>query len=121
MDRNQAEEISRAADEFAAAVREYSRAAEHLAESQGGLERIAQAFYLLYFPRLGEEGDPRRPLLFSYVGAGGLDEEDAAKLAWDVVHDSRVPGEEVDKITRWPAPSPEEVRGRREARKRQES
>lgn len=97
--------MARAAREITEAVRELTRAVDRLAELQR----------------------PKGSTLTELLGSGGLQEEEAARLAQEAVHEVRIEiahereaaGEE-----RLPSPSPEEIREwerRREERRQRES
>jgi hypothetical protein len=58
-----------------------------------------------------ERGVSRRPKILDYIGAGGMDEEQARHHAYEVVRRAR---EEGSRMPEGPAPSPDEVRERRE-------
>jgi hypothetical protein len=83
VDRNQAEEISRAADRITEAVRELTFALNRFLEHQ---ERYVEAEHnrdrWQYYRRPGE-------LLLGFLGAGELPDEEAGKLAQDTVHRAR--------------------------------
>lgn len=97
MEQQQLEELNRTVSRFEEAVRELTRALDRLAE-----------------PRA-----PRGSTLMSLVGSGGMEEEEAVRLALAAVHRTRaevpIPGPEA------PAPDADEVRERREERRRRES
>lgn len=65
-----------------------------------------------------ERGFEPRPYILDLLGSGGLPEEAADELARRIVR--KVRAERGERITEGPAPSPEEVRARREARRRRE-
>lgn len=68
-------------------------------------------------PRLegGRRGFRRRPTLLGYIGAGGLEEDEAQEKARELVRRAR---EESAHYPEGPAPDPDQVRERREAHHR---
>ncbi len=107
MSRRDAQEMSQAADRITEAVRELTMALNRLMEHQ---EAAAQP------PRWPNRDEYRsHEVLWSYLGAGGLDDREANEIALGLEHRGEQPDplvtEELD-------PSPEEVRERREARRR---
>lgn len=100
----QTEEMSRAAREFTAAARELTAAVDRLS---GLLERP-------------ESGHVPGEALRDAIGSGGLPEEEARELAARLVRRARKEGD-VHREPEAPAPSSEEVRARREARRRREA
>lgn len=66
-----------------------------------------------------EHGFKHRPHLLDLIGARGMPEEEARKLAYRLVKRAREEGG--GHAAEAAAPSPEEVRARREARRRRES
>lgn len=104
MERNQAEEMSRAADRITEAVRDLDATLNRFLVLQERLQRRADA------------DEHRRPgdLVLGLLGSGGLEDERAAKLAVGLKRHGggvgRVVTEEQD-------PSPERVRERRKARR----
>lgn len=99
----QTREMIRAAREFTDAARELTAAVDRLNRT---LERREQG----YVP--GEA-------LSDVIGSGGLPEEEARELATRLVRRARKEGGVREPEV--PAPSPEEVRARREARHRREA
>lgn len=65
-----------------------------------------------------ERGFKRQPRILDLIGSGGMPEEEAEELAREIVR--KVRAESGERITEGPAPSPEEVKARREARRRRE-
>ena len=110
MERNEAEEIRRAADQITEAVRELSSTLNRFVEYQehrGGAED---------FGWWTESGYRRRgELVLGFVGSGGLPEKEAMILALELKRrdegsPARIAAEASD-------PTPEQVRGRRESRR----
>ncbi len=66
-----------------------------------------------------ERGFKPRPYILDLIGSGGLPEEEAEEEARKIVR--KVRAESGERITEGPAPTPEEVKARREARRRRES
>ncbi len=66
-----------------------------------------------------ERGFKQRPHLFDLLGSGGLPEEEAHEFARKLVRRAREEGGRHEPEAA--APSPEEVRAKREARRRRES
>lgn len=66
-----------------------------------------------------ERGFARRPHILDLIGTGGMSEEEADEFACKVVREVRAQGAE--RVLEAPAPSPEEVRAGREARRRREA
>lgn len=97
MDQRQLEELNRTVSRFEEAVRELTRALDRLAE-----------------PRV-----PRGSTLTGLIGSGGMEEEEAVRLALASVHRARaeVPIPEPEES----APDAGEVRERREECRRRES
>ena len=60
-----------------------------------------------------EKGFKKRPKVLDYLGVGGMDEEDARAVAEELVRSAR---SERSRMPEGPAPSPDVVRERREAR-----
>jgi hypothetical protein len=97
MDQRQLEQLNRTVSRFEEAVRELTRALDRLAEPRG----------------------PRGSTLTGLIGSGGMEEEDAVRLALAAVHRARagVPIPEPGAS----APGAGEVRERHEERRRRES
>lgn len=106
MKRNQAEEMIRAADRFAEAARELTLALNRFLEYQGG--------------EYGETHDrgERLPgdLVLGLLGAGGLSDEEAEKLAHEAVHQAR---RELGRTGALPVPGPEEIKAWEQRRRRE--
>lgn len=66
-----------------------------------------------------ERGFKHRPHILDLIGAGGMSEEEARELAHRLVRRAREEGGSHEPEVA--APSPEEVRARREARRRREA
>lgn len=66
-----------------------------------------------------ERGFSHRPHFLDLIGAGGMPEVEARELAYRLVKRAREEGG--GRAPEAAAPSPEEVRARREARRRRES
>jgi hypothetical protein len=64
--------------------------------------------------RSQERGVSRRPKILDYIGAGGYEEPEARKYAEHMVRHARA--EASGRSTEGPAPDPDAVRKRREAR-----
>jgi hypothetical protein len=106
MDRNQAEEMRRAADRFAEAARELSRSVDRLAEHEEAMAQVYR-FWASLGEALHEEGGTLRvrPVVPYRVG---LPEKEAASLAVEAVREVRRDlwrGREPEA----PEPSPEEI------------
>lgn len=97
MEQQQLEELNRTVARFEEAVRELTRAVDRLTRREG----------------------PRDSALMDLLGSGGMEEEEAVKVALAAVHRARAgtPPPEPEA----PAPGAEEVRERREERRRRES
>jgi hypothetical protein len=110
MERNQAEEMIRAADRFAEATRELTKSIDRFLEYQE-----------YEYGRTRGRGE-RLPgdLVLGLLGAGGLSDEEAGKLAHEAVHKAR---RELGRTGTLPTPGPEEIKAweqRREERRRRE-
>lgn len=70
MEQQQLEELNRTVSRFEEAVREFTRAVDRLAEVQGSR-------------------GPRGSTLMGLVGSGGMEEEEAVRLALAAVHRAR--------------------------------
>lgn len=106
MKRNQAEEMIRAADRFAEAARELTLALNRFLEYQGG--------------EYGETHNRGERLPGDWLGAGGLSDEEAGKLAHEAVHQAR---RELGRTGALPVPGSDEINTweqRREERRRRE-
>lgn len=114
--RDQAEEISRAADRFAESAQELTATLNRLLEFQeNAWDRLresgqrSEGLYSLIVP-----DDPKPP-------SSGLPEEEAVRVALMVTHEVREEmGRGIEPEERLPAPPPEEVRKRREERRKRE-
>lgn len=108
-ERNQAEELSRAANRITDAVKDLTAVISDFLEHQQDVEHRWQR--------------PARPNKLQEPYWGGLPEGVAVEMALRVVHEVREEmerGLETDE-ERLPAPSPEEVRKRREERRKREA
>lgn len=129
MERNQAEEMSKAADRFAEAARELSATLNRFLEFQETSWERFQEYqrstvdlepeHPSYVYR-GKAGEQYGRVVLGFLGAGGLSEDEAGVLADDLVHDVR---KQFVMTINLPTPGPEEIRAwerRREERRRLE-
>lgn len=115
MEHNQVEEMNRAADRITEAVKELDATLNRFLLLQERLQRREQRFN----EWRTDVDDYRRPgdLVLGLLGAGGLDDERATRLAVGL---KRRGGNAGRVVTEAQDPGPEEVRNRREARQRAE-